>query len=434
MAESRFQKRLRFWPMVAVMYVLLCGGPYGIEEVVPQSGPTLAVFGMIFMALFWGLPNILQTAEIASALPLQGGAYRWYKESWGGFWGFQFGWLEWLSWMFEAALYPTLVAIYCVHFFWPEAGTFTTWCITLAVIWMSIVLNIRGIQTVGKWSAILAWFQILPVLWFIIIGVNHIDLSFLGSLNIPANSTTLEALTMALIFGLWNFSGYAGLAAAAEEIEDTPTTYPKALLITLIVSMVMYVVPLIIGISVDQNWSNWDEAQFNSVALVLGGGAFSWWFMLAAQSSNFGLINSELIVLSRLIQAMAKDGFLPQVLDKLHRKYETPVHSLVMQGILLSIMTFGMGFVDLLVVGTWLSIPTYLIGFAVFISLRIQKPDMDRPFKIKGGWPVIIPIVAIPCFIALFIFINTPKEYLLETIPLLLSGFAVYFIQKIFSK
>ena len=398
MAESRFQKRLRFWPMVAVMYVLLCGGPYGIEEVVPQSGPTLAVFGMIFMALFWGLPNILQTAEIASALPLQGGAYRWYKESWGGFWGFQFGWLEWLSWMFEAALYPTLVAIYCVNFFLPEAGIYTTWCITM------------------------------------FIGVNHINLSFLGNLNIPANTTTLEALTMALIFGLWNFSGYAGLAAAAEEIEDTSTNYPKALLITLIISLVMYVVPLIIGISIDQNWSNWDEAQFNSVALVLGGGAFSWWFMFAAQSSNFGLINSEMIVLSRLIQAMAKDGFLPKELDKLHHKYETPVYSLVMQGILLSIMTFGMGFVDLLVVGTWLSIPTYLIGFAVFISLRIQKPDMDRPFKIKGGWPVIIPIVAIPCFIALFIFINTPKEYLLETIPLLLSGFAVYFIQKIFSK
>ena len=434
MAESRFQKRLRFWPMVAVMYVLLCGGPYGIEEVVPQSGPTLAVFGMIFMALFWGLPNILQTAEIASALPLQGGAYRWYKESWGGFWGFQFGWLEWLSWMFEAALYPTLVAIYCVHFFFPEAGIYTTWCITLSVIWISIVLNIRGIQTVGKWSAILAWFQVLPVLWFIIIGVNHIDLSFLSNLNIPANTTTLEALTMALIFGLWNFSGYAGLATAAEEIEDTPTTYPKALLITLIISLVMYVVPLIIGISVDQNWSNWDEAQFNSAALVLGGGAFGWWFMLAAQSSNFGLINSELIVLSRLIQAMSMDGFLPQALNKLHHKYETPVHSLIMQGILLSIMTFGMGFVDLLVVGTWLSIPTYLIGFAVFISLRIQKPDMDRPFKIKGGWLVIIPIVAIPCFIALFIFINTPKDYLLETIPLLLSGFAVYFIQKIFSK
>ena len=71
MTSSRYKQRLRFWPMVAVMYILLCGGPYGIEEIVPQSGPTLAVFGMIFMAIFWGLPNILQTAELASALPLQ---------------------------------------------------------------------------------------------------------------------------------------------------------------------------------------------------------------------------------------------------------------------------------------------------------------------------------------------------------------------------
>ena len=34
--SPRYKQRLRFWPMVAVMYVLLCGGPYGIEEIVPQ--------------------------------------------------------------------------------------------------------------------------------------------------------------------------------------------------------------------------------------------------------------------------------------------------------------------------------------------------------------------------------------------------------------
>ena len=239
---------------------------------------------------------------------------------------------------------------------------------------------------------------------------------------------------MALIFGLWNYSGYAGLAAAAEEIDNTPKTYPKALIITLIIAMFVYIVPLLIGISVDQNWSSWDEAQFNSIALVLGGGAFAWWFMVAAQSSNFGLINSELIVLSRLMGTMAHDGYLPKILTKIHPKYETPVNSLLFQGILLSIMTFGMGFVDLLVIGTWLSIPSSLIGFAVFVSLRLKQPNLDRPFKIHGGWPVIIPIVAIPCAIAIFIFINTPKEYLLESIPLLFSGFLVYTIQKVFSR
>ena len=434
MTSSRYKQRLRFWPLVAVMYILLCGGPYGIEEIVPQSGPTLAIFGMIFMAIFWGLPNILQTAELASALPLQGGAYSWYRESWGGFWGFQFGWLEWLAWMFDTALYPTLVAAYFTHFLWPEAGPMVVWLMTLVVIWFSIWLNVRGIQTVGKWSTLMSLFQILPVVCFIIIGIRHIDLSIFSQWHIPENSSTKEALVMALIFGLWNYSGYAGLAAAAEEIEDTPHTYPKALIITLIIAMFVYIIPLLIGISVDQNWSNWDEAQFNSVALVLGGGAFAWWFMVAAQSSNFGLINSELIVLSRLMGAMAADGHLPKFLTQMHPQYETPVNSLLLQGIILSVMTFGLGFVDLLVIGTWLSIPTYLIGFTVFVSLRLKQPNLERPFKIRGGWPVIIPIVAIPCGIAIFIFINTPKEYFLEGIPLLFSGLLIYTIHKAFFK
>jgi amino acid transporter len=132
--------------------------------------------------------------------------------------------------------------------------------------------------------------------------------------------------------------------------------------------------------------------------------------------------------------AMAADGHLPKFLTQMHPQYETPVNSLLLQGIILSVMTFGLGFVDLLVIGTWLSIPTYLIGFAVFVSLRLKQPNLDRPFKIQGGWPVIIPIVAIPCGIAIFIFINTPKEYFLESIPLLFSGLLIYAIQKVFSK
>jgi amino acid transporter len=280
----------------------------------------------------------------------------------------------------------------------------------------------------------MSWFQVLPVICFIIIGIRHIDFSIFSQWHIPDNSTSKDALVMALIFGLWNYSGYAGLAAAAEEIDDTPKTYPKALLITLVIAMCAYIVPLMIGVSVDQNWANWDEAQFNTVALVLGGGAFAWWFMIAAQSSNFGLINSELIVLSRLMGSMAKDGHLPKFITKIHSQYKTPVNALLLQGIILSIMTFGMGFVDLLVVGTWLSIPTYLIGFAVFVSLRLKQPDLNRPFKIQGGWAVIIPIVAIPCGIAIFIFINTPKEYFLESIPLLFSGLLIYTLQKVFSK
>jgi len=52
------KSKMKFWTTVSAMFVLYCGGPYGIEEVVAQSGPTIAIFGLLFMAIFWGIPGV----------------------------------------------------------------------------------------------------------------------------------------------------------------------------------------------------------------------------------------------------------------------------------------------------------------------------------------------------------------------------------------
>ena len=417
---------MRFWTTVSAMFVIYCGGPYGIEEVVVQSGPTLAIFGLLFMAVFWGIPGILQNGELVSSIPMEGGIYQWYKKSWGRYWGFQLGWLDWLTWMFDAALYPTLLAEYFVIFIWPDAPFIFSYGLTLSMIWLSVILNIRGVNLVGPLFNALYWIQIIPIIIFIYYGLGMIDLSIYSTLHLPPETELQTAVVFALIFGLWNFSGYSGLASAADEIEDIETNYPKALIITLIVSVFAYVIPLMIGIAVDPNWAQWDEAQLNLVALALGGTAFAWWFSIAAQTSNFGLINGEMLLMSHLLKAISDDGHLPKAISTINQNNGTPVGALITQGIVLSIMTMGMNFVDLLVVGTWISIPLYIIGFFVFISLRYSKPDLPRPFKVSGG--MIFPwiTVIVPTIIALFIFFFTPEHYLMEAIPLLLSGFVIH--------
>ena len=417
---------MRFWTTVSAMFVIYCGGPYGIEEVVVQSGPTLAIFGLLFMAVFWGIPGILQNGELVSSIPMEGGIYQWYKKSWGRYWGFQLGWLDWLTWMFDAALYPTLLAEYFVIFIWPDAPFIFSYGLTLSMIWLSVILNIRGVNLVGPLFNALYWIQIIPIIIFIYYGLGMIDLSIYSTLHLPPETELQTAIVFALIFGLWNFSGYSGLASAADEIEDIETNYPKALIITLIVSVFAYMIPLMIGIAVDPNWAQWDEAQLNLVALALGGTAFAWWFSIAAQTSNFGLINGEMLLMSHLLKAISDDGHLPKAISTINQNNGTPVGALITQGIVLSIMTMGMNFVDLLVVGTWISIPLYIIGFFVFISLRYSKPDLLRPFKVSGG--MIFPwiTVIVPTIIALFIFFFTPEHYLMEAIPLLLSGFVIH--------
>ena len=184
-------------------------------------------------------------------------------KSWGRYWGFQLGWLEWLTWMFDAALYPTLLAEYFVIFIWPDAPFIFSYGLTISVIWLSVILNIRGVNLVGPLFNILYWFQIIPIIIFIYYGLGMIDLSIYSTLHLPPETDLQTAIVFALIFGLWNFSGYNGLASAADEIEDIETNYPKALIITLIVSVFAYVIPLMIGIAVDPNWAQWDEAQLN---------------------------------------------------------------------------------------------------------------------------------------------------------------------------
>ena len=419
---------MRFWTTVSAMFVIYCGGPYGIEEVVVQSGPTLAIFGLLFMAVFWGIPGVLQNSELISAIPMEGGVYQWYKKSWGDYWGFQLGWLEWLTWMFDAALYPTLLAEYFVIFIWPEAPVSVSWGLTLSMIWLTVIVNLRGVELVGPLFNVLTWLQIIPVILFVYYGVGLIDLDVYTSLHLPPQTDLTTAVVFALIFGVWNFSGYSGLASAADEIEDIESNYPKALTVTLMLSVVVYVIPLMIGIAVNPNWNLWSEAQLNLVALALGGTAFAWWFNLAAQTSNFGLINGEMLLMSHLLKAISDDGHLPNFISKTNSKYDTPVGALVTQGLVLSIMTMSMNFVDLLVVGTWISIPLYIIGFFVFISLRYTHPELPRPFKVSGG--MIFPwiTVIVPTFIALFIFIYTPNQYLFESVPLLLSGFVIYWV------
>jgi amino acid transporter len=378
------------------------------------------------MAVFWGIPGILQNGELVSSIPMEGGIYQWYKKSWGRYWGFQLGWLDWLTWMFDAALYPTLLAEYFVIFIWPDAPFIFSYGLTLSMIWLSVILNIRGVNLVGPLFNALYWIQIIPIIIFIYYGLGMIDLSIYSTLHLPPETELQTAIVFALIFGLWNFSGYSGLASAADEIEDIETNYPKALIITLIVSVFAYVIPLMIGIAVDPNWAQWDEAQLNLVALALGGTAFAWWFSIAAQTSNFGLINGEMLLMSHLLKAISDDGHLPKAISTINQNNGTPVGALITQGIVLSIMTMGMNFVDLLVVGTWISIPLYIIGFFVFISLRYSKPDLLRPFKVSGG--MIFPwiTVIVPTIIALFIFFFTPEHYLMEAIPLLLSGFVIH--------
>ena len=396
------RRGLRPLALFAVMFALASGGPYGLEEMVPTAGPGLAIWILVAMGILWGLPNALIIAELVSAIPQEGGVYQWYRAVLPPFWAFQFTVLDWITWVLDAALYPPLLAAYLVRFLLPEPGHLVSWLIGLAVIWGVAWVNIRGIHLAGRISMFLSVLVLVPVAIMVALGWSGISFSDLSPL-VPEGTSLRTALSYGLIFGMWTYSGYGGLAYAAEEIVDAERTYPRVLALLLPLTMVIYVLPLLVALHATPDWSAWKTGHLTQTAFVLGGTWLALLTSLGAQAGILGLFNGELLITSRLPYAMARDGVLPRFFQQLHPRYGTPSRFLLIQAVLYSALTYFLDFVEILVVSTWVAIPSYLLIFAMPLILRVRRPEIRGPFRIPGGWPVLLLIAVPPTAISLYV-------------------------------
>ncbi|MFQ5876317.1 MAG: APC family permease [Acidobacteriota bacterium] len=423
------RRGLRPIPLLATMYVLLCGGPFGTEEIVPSAGPGLAILVMTLMAFLWAAPYALIVAELVTKIPVQGGIWQWFRASLGPFWSFQLTYLDWLTWVLDAALYPPLVAAYLLtevsRHLDLDLGHGFNWSICLVVIWACTWLNIRGVKEVGRLSLWMAVAQILPVLAIIVLGWEHLRLSNLSPW-IPEGESFRTALHAALVWALWNYAGYGALAAASEEIVEPERSYPKVLAGFLPLSMVVYILPLVVALGVTPDWTAWSTGHLDNVAVALGGAVLGGFVVLAAQVSNIGLFNSEQLIISRVPYAMAREGVLPPWLTRLHPRYRTPTVILVLQGVAYSVLTYLFDFRDLLEFSTWLALPTYILTFVTPIILRWRRPELRGSFEIPGGWPVLIVTAAVPTLIALYVLLTVAATHLAWGLGFIALGPVIY--------
>jgi amino acid transporter len=238
------------------MFFIVCAGPFGNEEMVPLAGPGLAILALVVMALLWGAPYALVTAELVAAIPEEGGQYLWYRETLGRFWAFLLSWLDWLTWLFDSAIYPPLIAAYLVTLIFKEPPHWMIWIVCLIVIWSCTWLNICGVKAVGTFSVALTGVVLAPLVALVFLGWSGVSFTPLQQW-IPEGTTFSGALTYALIWGVWSYSGYEGLAYAAEEIVDTERSYPKTLVLMLPFSAIVYIFPLLVTLGANPSWDQW---------------------------------------------------------------------------------------------------------------------------------------------------------------------------------
>jgi amino acid transporter len=410
---------------VFVMFAYTTGGPFGMEEMVTTSGPGMTLLYLLVIPLFWCIPVSLVAAELTTAMPVEGGFYRWVRASYGNFWGFLAGWWNWsASWLLGAS-YAVLFTDYLAIYF-PSLVGWKHYLVSLALISLIAYINIRGIQMVGIVATLLEFSVLVPVLLLCVFAAGKWHHNPFHPV-IPPHVPPFQVFGVGLALGLWLYSGYEQCSSVAEEIENPQRTYPLALAIVVPLSIATYFLPALLSLAALGNWQDWNTAYLPTAASLIVGGWLGFLMTVAAMLGNVSLLNATILTSTRMPSTMSEDGYLPPLLAAKHPRFGTPWLAILISSSIYALLAFHT-MAQLLTVYIWLRILVTVLTVLAAWRMRRLHPEMKRPFRIPWGRAGLAYVVIAPLVMSAVALIGSDKFALKwGPVPVVL-GIAAYFL------
>jgi amino acid transporter len=311
--------------IVFMIYCLVAAGAFGIEEMIPASGPGITLIMLMVFPFIWAWPISSMVAEMGAILPSEGGVYVWVKEAFGEFWGFQAGWWNTVSIYITNGIYVALVVGYIRNFV--EMSDAMGFTVKILMIVIFTIINLLGIREVGWVSTflsicILIGFSVVAIVGFVNWNQNPFDPVVAEELS------TFEAIGGSIAICIWMYCGYECISNMAGEVEK-PQVIPKGLIIAMPLIALTYVLPTMAGLASVGSWEDWattgeGTVGYSDVLTQFMGPAWGVGFLVIAIISQCAIFNTYLASGSRGFFVLADDHLCPKFLVKVSKGRGVP--------------------------------------------------------------------------------------------------------------
>lgn len=395
---SDLRRELGFWDALTIGAGTMIGaGIFLLAGIALEMSGPAAIFAYLAAGVVCMI-TASSAAELATGMPTSGGDYFFVSRSLGPAFGAISGVGIWLSLTFAIAFYLYGLGEYLSQF------------LPLTAFWgaavggvLLVALNVIGAKESGRTQVVvvLTLFAILG--GFSVFGVFNINVDNFTPF-MPFGFESISATT-ALVFV--SFLGFVKIAAVAEEIKDPSKNLPRALIGSVAIVTLLYVVILLViaGMFTQETIINVRDPLTTAARTMLGGpGAVA--IIIAGLLATLSSANASIMASSRINLAMARDRMVPNWLSAIHEKLLTPYRAILLTGVLALAFLFLESLEDLAKIASVLQLYSYAALNIGCVILRASSPDWYKPTYRTPGTPYLQVLASIGC-LAIIVYSGT---------------------------
>lgn len=408
-------------------------GPFVVMPlVISMMGSHLFLWAWVFGA-FTAMIDGMIWSELGAAYPLAGGSYNFLKEAYGPKWGklmsFLFVWQTCLQAPLVVASGAIGFAQYASYLI-PSLGVWGKKLVSGLVVISIVALLYRNIKEIGKISVLLWCGVILTILWIIVSGFTHRQVS---CAFFPQKEEHIFSFGFMLLIGqasvktIYSYLGYYNVCHLGGEIKNPTRNIPRSIFISIFGIAVLYLCMnlSIVGVIPWQEAMKSDFIVSTFMEKIYGGNAAKIATLLVLWIA-FASLFAVLLGYSRVPYAAAADGrFFPEF-AKLHPTKGFPYVSLLFiggLGLVFSLM-FKLGEVISAILAMRILVQFVAQAIGV-VRLRMRDGVSRLSYKMMlYPLPVILSVIT-----WLFVFYSTHVFALLGLL-LILAGVVIYYFTK----
>ena len=412
------------------------------------TGPAIGLAGSAVIVAF--IINAIITlftamayAELGSAMPEAGGGYLWVREGLPRPNAFISGWMAWFAHIIAGSLYAVSFASFLTGLL--EMVNLSHDLVLLNIIpldkFIAVVsiavftyINIKGTSETGKTGDIVTIIQLGLIFILIVAGLWVMS----GNPNWKMNFSNFAPMGIGGVVAAMGltfiaFEGYEVIVQTGEEVKNPRRNIPRAIFISLGAVVIVYCLIAFVSIGAIfpagiESWKFIGESGelgiMKAAELLAPYGAFI--VLAGGLISTLAALNATTFSSARVAFAMGRNYNMPYQLSAIHKKNKTPYVAILISGIIMAIMAYGLPLGQIAVAAGVIFLLLFTqVNMAVITIRRIYGDKLEYGFK-TPFFPV-IPIIGIflKLGLAIFLLFTQPLSWAI-TVVWVVIGFFVY--------